>query len=334
MITINGKTYQHLFTAGRYPQGSITVPQLKAIADAYNTDFHSAPVWRGHINPDDTFAGEFEPRAFAWIQSLLIQGSKLYGEFADISDELKDFISRKLFKFVSVELAYYLVNGKKTLYLHAVALTNRPAVDSMEPLNLPEDFNKSADGSEHKFNKDCQTKIFFNINFIQMNENLLSIASGLGIDTSNIQDDKALTDAIIAKIKEVQGSSSSSEDFSKALEGKVTPLNKRIEELEAQLYTQEVDSEIAAGKFVPAQREFLISYAKSDYAGFKKLVEVTPANGLLSPDPQVKAGAAPDLKDKKFTKPDGTKYTFAEVTKDPNLMNQFTDKELEVLALK
>lgn len=166
-----------------------------------------------------------------------------------------------------------------------------------------------------------------------MNENLLSVASALGLDTSNIQDDKALADAINAKIKELL-SSSAPEDFSKILEGKVTPLNKRIEELEAQLYTQEVDSAIASGKFVPAQKEFLIGYAKSDYAGFKKLVDVTPANGLLSTDPQIKDGPSPDLKNKKFTKPDGTKYTFAEITRDPNLMKQFTDKELEVLALE
>jgi len=294
-------------------------------------------VWVGHLPPEAVAVGNFEPRAYAWISELIVQGNKLYGAFSDVTADLKEMISKKSFKFVSVEFAYYLLNEKKTQYLHAVALTNRPAVTFLESLNLPEGFNKSESG-EHKFNKNYSKIIFFNINFIQMNENLLSIASALGIDTSNIQDDKALADAINAKIKELQTADNGGGDFNRAevatLKSNIAGFTARITELEAQLYTQEVDSAIAAGKFVPAQKEFLIGYAKSDYAGFKKLVEVTPANGLLSPDPQIKAGAAPDLKDKKFTKPDGSHYTFAEVTKDPNLMNQFTVKELEVLALK
>lgn len=338
MIIIKGKTYQHLFTAGKYPQGNITPDNLKAIASAYNTNFHSAPVWIGHLPPEASHVGCYEPVAYAWIDSVFVQGNKLYGSFSDVSPELKGFIESARFKFVSVELGYYNLNNKKTLYLHAVALTNRPAVDSMEPLSLPDDFTKSPDGSQHSFNKDCQSKLFYNIKFIQMNENLLAIAKSLGLDTANIADDEALTEAINSKIAELQndeaGEPDSGMDASKQNKKDET-LEVKIASLENMLFAKLVDDGIAAGKVLPNQRESLIAFAKQNYDACKKLIDDAPVNPLLSKSRQIQdvpAGQKKiNLKDAKFSK-DGKELTYDEVISDVKLFSKFTDDEL--LALK
>ena len=335
MIIIKGKTYQHLFTAGKYPQGSISIKDLNSLASAYNVNFHSAPVWIGHLPPDATHVGGFEPIAYAWIDSLIINGNKLYGSFSDVSPELKYLIESGKFKFVSVELGYYNIAGKNNLYLHAVALTNRPAVDSMEPLNLPDDFTKSQNGSQHNFNKDCQNKLFYNIKFITMNENLLAVAAALGIDTSNIADDKALTEAINAAISKLQ-SNESSEHNAEMMETKQNKnLCEKISSLENMLFAKLVDDGIAAGKVLPNQRESLIAFAKQNYDACKKLIDDAPVNPLLSKSRQIQdvpAGQKKiNLKDAKFSK-DGKELTYDEVISDVKLFSKFTDDEL--LALK
>ena len=336
MIIVNGKTYQHLFTAGKYPQGSISLKDLKSIVNGYDIDFHQAPVWIGHLPSDATHVGKFEPKAYAWIDSLIIQGNKLYGSFSDVSAPLIDFISDKSFKYVSVEFAYYMVNNKKTLYLHAVALTNRPAVDNMEPLNLPDDFAKSDNGSEHKFNKNCQNKFFFNINFTQMNENLLSIADSLGIDTSDITDDSALLDAINAKIKEILSAPAQGVQANKKTSPpQDTELQNKVSVLEDMLFAKLVDDGIAAGKVLPNQRESLIAFAKQNYSACKKLIDDAPVNPLFQKSPVVKDVPNQikkiDFKDPKFSL-NGKELTYDEVCKDYKLFSRFTDDEL--LALK
>lgn len=338
MIIIKGKTYQHLFTAGKYPQGSISIKDLNSLASAYNVNFHSAPVWIGHLPPDATHVGGFEPIAYAWIDSLIINGNKLYGSFSDVSPELKYLIESGKFKFVSVELGYYNIAGKNNLYLHAVALTNRPAVDSMEPLNLPDDFTKSQNSSQHNFNKDCQSKLFYNIKFIHMNENLLAIAKSLGLDTANISDDAALTEAINAKIAELKNDEAGEPDAgmeaSKHAKKNET-LETKIASLENMLFAKLVDDGISAGKVLPNQRESLIAFAKQNYDACKKLIDDAPVNPLLSQSKQIQDVPAVqkkiDLKDAKFSK-DGKELTYDEVISDVKLFSKFTDDEL--LALK
>ena len=350
VLTLQGKTYYHIFTAGVYPQATITTKMLQQVVSAYDKKFHDAPVWIGHLKPEETHVGNAEPPALAWIDSLFLQGDKLYASFYDMSEKFLELISKKIFKYVSAEFVFYIINATKTLYLHALALTNRPAVDGMEPLSIPNSF--SSEHTSHVFNVGISEKINFNqtINFLNqtsntMNQSLIDIAKALGINTDDpaLNSDDALSAAIQDKIKSMQ------EEFAKKPAPGSTPaatqntsskdvveLQSKIDALQDMLFSKLIDDGIEAGKVLPAQRDSLISYAKQDYTACKALIDAMPVNITFTGERQIKNLPADlikkiNLSDPKFTK-DGKKLTYNEVIKDVDLLSRFNDDEL--IALK
>lgn len=353
MLDYLGKKYFHVFTAGKFPQGEVTVPMLHQVAASYNTGFHEAPLWVGHLKPEETKVGDDEPKALGWIDSAIVIDDKLYVSFSHLSDQAKWLIESQTFKYVSCEFGFYVINGVKTLYLFALALTNRPAVNNLEPLNLSQQYtdhviNKNYMGARLTFE---QINTSFNLNKNTMNQILLDIAKAMGIDVAKYTTDAALADAIklthsdnAAKLtaftSEMQTLKTEVDSLKKsaappagagAPPAQDDPASKRIESLEAMLFTNTIDDAIKAGKVLPAQRDSMIALAKMNFAECKKLIDATPVNSVYA-EKSVKPAesVSVDLTNPKFTM-DGKRLTYSEVVGKPELLGKFTDAELEAL---
>ena len=119
------KKFFHVFTAGQYPQGTVTVEDLQQVADGYDPSVYEAPVWIGHPGSDVPE----EPKAYGWVESLMVSGDKLYASFSHLDDDLIGMVNSKKYRRCSVELGKLNYEPlKDKLYLIAIALTNRPAV--------------------------------------------------------------------------------------------------------------------------------------------------------------------------------------------------------------
>jgi phage I-like protein len=362
-MVINNKKYYHIFTAGKYPQAQkeFTVEMLWRIAQIYNkVTVHEAPFWIGHIHPADRFRADDEQRAIAWVDTVIVIENKLFVSLSYASDQFKYLIENKDYKYVSAEFDYYTVDGKEELYLHACALTNRPAVQGMEALSLPQQFNFES----HNYKPGKGTPIYFELqndlqNQInnQMNEFLKSIAKSLGLDLSKFTTDSSLSEAIIKtqsdkfseigtlkdavdtlneKFNKLPGAAAVATGTETIVSPDVQKLIDRINDMEARSFEQAVDNAISAKKFTAAQRESLIILAKKDITAFNKFVDATPVNSVFDGKrvDDKTLGKDIDLTNPKFNKADGTPYSYEEIRKNPDLENTFTEDELMALRAK
>lgn len=121
--------YYEIFRAGNYPQRNVTVEDIKAIAENYDPEFCEAPVSIFHWGNDF---------AYGWIKDLKVEGEKLMASFKDVTDELKEYVAKKMLKRHSIEL--YEDLGEKGLYLKGLAMLGKdtPAVKGMQPLQFKE----------------------------------------------------------------------------------------------------------------------------------------------------------------------------------------------------
>lgn len=121
--------YYEIFRAGNYPQRNVTVEDIKAIAENYDPEFCEAPVSIFHWGNDF---------AYGWIKDLKVEGEKLMASFKDVTDELKEYVAKKMLKRHSIEL--YEDLGDKGLYLKGLAMLGKdtPAVKGMQPLQFRE----------------------------------------------------------------------------------------------------------------------------------------------------------------------------------------------------
>ena len=101
-----------VLVAGKYPQGDLTIADLKEIAGNYSPTYHEAPLTADHKR---------EGSALGWVESVSVQGRCLFVIFSKISDEVKSLQKNKKYKQISVEIANYDGVG---LYLRAVSLIN------------------------------------------------------------------------------------------------------------------------------------------------------------------------------------------------------------------
>lgn len=357
MINARGKKYFHCFTAGDYPQGSLAVTDLIEIVNNYDRAFRMAPVWVGHINLADRTLSDKEPRALAWIDDLLLVGDKLYCSFWKISNELLYIVESGQFLFWSAEFVYYLINDEKKLYFFALGLTNRPGVLNLEPLNYDElldsDSASKLDSNQFTFkNKYIGDKLQFNYKFQDenlffinqsngsiMNKHLVLIASGIGIDSAQFTDEAALVSAINLKFTDITSKVTTLSDELAVLKKKpaeesdeVRQYTAKLAELNKQLAESLGQFAVDSKKITPEQKDSIVQFAMANYDSAKQYVDKMPVNpvfdGKTITDDKSKHS---DVDDKKLYKKDGSRYTYAEVLKDPALQKQFTAQELEVL---
>lgn len=333
-MNYNGKKYYHVFTAGNYSQANVTEDMLQQIAKNYDPkNFHEAPVWLGH--PDDiNHAGNTEPEALAWIDSVIVIGDKLYVSFAYVSDRMKDLIDKQAFKRVSVEIVKYKTDdGTDLLYLYAVGLTNRPAVKGLEPIT----FSGSTD---HKFRNDPVQKFLYHEKFInhnsnQMNQYLIKVAELFGLSLANFTTESSLQEAITLKFNEMKTKPADPVvPPAPAVSAEVADLQKKLDTMETERVAELVDKAISEFKILPAQKDEFTALGKANY----QILKSTVANMTVHKDLASKVvnpmsgGTIVDITAAKFKTSDGKALTYKEFLKlDAKTQANFTAEEVAEL---
>lgn len=316
-----------MFTAGNYPQASISEEMLQEIARNYNPkNFHEAPVWLGH--PDDSQNGNSEPEALAWIDSVIAVGNKLYVSFSHVSDKMKELVNNQMFKRVSVEIVQYKSDdGKKFPYLFAVGLTNRPAVKGLPPIQF----------AGKKYNSQYESQYLFNESFQNnptntMNPFLIGIAKALHVDVSKYVADESLNAAIVQKLSELQKPApEKTPDTDNGSRSEIENLKAQIQQFETERIASLIDGAIKAFKILPANRDQYVKLAKADFALASSTIEGLPVHADLA-DKQVNTSKAVNMADPKFKTDSGDKLTYEDYLKLPaEKQSRFTDEEVTAL---
>lgn len=118
-----------VFKAGTYPQGKFGKTEVQELAKNYDPKFCEAPITLDH---------EQKGPAYGWVDSLKEEDGVLKASFKDLSDDLKDFVTKGKYKKISVEI-YRELEGKKP-YLKAVSFLGAsiPQVKGMQPVEFKE----------------------------------------------------------------------------------------------------------------------------------------------------------------------------------------------------
>lgn len=367
-MILNGIKYYHVFTAGNYPQGNFTADQVADIAFYYDPRFREAPVWRGHNKDKSQTLGSEEPEALGWINPVIAIDGKLYVAFSHISEELFELVQSKRFKYSSVEFYLYVLStGKKIWYIGALGLTNRPAVDGIEPLTFQDKTNftlstgfyeqkKFTYAETEKFDKaNIEQKIVFtfqlNNSINQKNQNMnltdntKKILASVGLDpvkyvteegaqeaiTKHFSDTSASVTSLQAKVTELE--KKPAQASSSDADPKFTDLQNRLNDIEGKRAEDLVNRGITDKKILPADKASFVELAKKDYALAEKTIAAMTVQPSLAGQTVNTTGTAPavNLTDPKFSKADGTAYAYEEVIKDAGLQAKFTAEELAEL---
>ena len=105
----------------------ITDTDLAALQAGYNPAYQEAPLVFGH--PKDNGP------AFGWVHALKKEGSKLFANFAQIPETVRDLVAQGRYRYVSMAIS----PDKKRL-LHVGLLGGQaPAIDGLGPVCLSAD---------------------------------------------------------------------------------------------------------------------------------------------------------------------------------------------------
>ncbi len=306
-----------VFIAGKYPQGEITESDIKEIAANYSPSYHEAPLTLDHKR---------EGSALGWIDSVIAKGKELWVSFSKVSDEAKQLTTEGKYKRPSIEIANYEGIGK---YLRAVSLVNFPQVKGLPEMQFQttdkeaviyfsEDcFIDFAGGSRNK-NSKLKNK---NVSEIQ-NEFIAKFAESLGIEAGTDIDIEKLAGFAEAKINSLQSEVFTLSDAVKRYEEEIEKFSeKRAENL--------INDAVASGKILPSQKDFLMTFAGSDFEACKSYIDMLPANPLFEKN-KINNGFL-NLKDPKYFNERGTRITYAQILRNPKLIekNKFSEAELE-----
>lgn len=307
----NDSNYFHVFTAGEYPQRTVTSGDLAQIAASYDPAVYEAPVWIGH--PGSTTPEE--PKAYGWVESLIAEGDKLYASFSHLDDDLIGMVKDKKYRRCSVEfgkLNYKPLKDK--LYLVAIALTNRPAVAGLAPLEF------SAPERNYKPEM-ISGKILYTLQNSQRKRNfkkskeknkmekLFAFANRIGVNLSGDTDENKLAEL---------------------LEKEYT----RLSEENAQFRKEAIDSlfkfAISEGKVTPAEQESLKELAESNFSACRDYIDKIPSRQLFSR--KITSTGFTGHDNKKMIKDDGTKLTYSDIIKNPGKYSRLlSDEEINAL---
>jgi hypothetical protein len=148
-----------IFKAGKYPQGDFPKERVKKMVDAYNPDAGEAPVVIGHFSFG---AGADTEDAQGWVKSLRMDGSgKVYAEFSDLSDTVKEKVATGKLRYMSVEIYEYDKDAPdQPPYLAAVALLGRHMPQVPGTKILPALFALGSGGFAQSVNEEQRTSTF------------------------------------------------------------------------------------------------------------------------------------------------------------------------------
>ena len=104
---------------------------------------------------------------------------------------------------------------------------------------------------------------------------------------------------------------------------------EEIEKLSEKRAENLIGDAVSSGKILPAQKDFLLTFAQNDYEACKSYIEMLPANPLFEKN-KVQNGSL-NLKDPKYFNERGARITYAQILRNPKLIekNNFSEAELE-----
>jgi len=304
-----------VFIAGKYPQGEITEAHLQEIAKNYSTTYHEAPLTLDHKR---------EGGSYGWIDKVVAKGKELWVSFSKISEEAVNFTKEGKYKRPSIEIAEYSGVGK---YLRAVSLVNFPEVKGLPEMQFQTDDKEAviyfSEDCFLSFTKTVETKNS-KIKKTKMSETVVKFAESLGLE-GKAGDEKfteQLAELASAKITSLQDEVSTLGNAMQRYEEEIERLSeKRAENL--------ISDAVASGKILPAQKDFLVTFAENDFDACKSYVDSLPSNPLFAKS-RIPNGAL-NLKDPKYFNDRGVRITYSQILRNPKLIekNKFTEEELE-----
>lgn len=315
-----------VFIAGKYPQGEITESDLKEIASNYSPSYHEAPLTLDHKR---------EGSALGWIESVIAKGKELWVSFSKVSDEAKGLTSEGKYKRPSIEIANYDGVGK---YLRAVSLVNFPQVKGLPEMQFQtsdkeaviyfsEDCflsfsNEKKNERKNRSSKNSKLKNK-NVNETQ-NEQIVKFAESLGMsfEAGGEIDIEKISELAEAKINSMQSEIFTLSDAVKRYEEEIEKISEgRAEKL--------ISDAVSSGKILPAQKDFLMTFAENDFEACKSYIDMLPANPLFEKN-KISNGSL-NLKDPKYFNERGARITYAQILRNPKLIekNKFSEGEIE-----
>ena len=304
-----------VFIAGKYPQGEITESDIQEIARNYSPSYHEAPLTLDHKR---------EGSSLGWIESVIAKGKELWVSFSKVSEEAKQLTNEGKYKRPSIEIANYDGVGK---YLRAVSLVNFPQVKGLPEMQ----FQTTDKEAVIYFSEDCfidlagGKKRVIKVNNSKsknknVNEKAVKFAESLGLDAE--ADIEKISEFAEAKITSLQSEIFSLSDAVKRYEEEIESLTgKRAENL--------IDDAVSSGKILPAQKDFLLTFAENDFEACKSYIDMLPSNPLFERN-KITNGSL-NLKDPKYFNDRGARITYAQILRNPKLIekNNFSESELE-----
>lgn len=305
-----------VFIAGKYPQGEISENDLKEIARNYSPAYHEAPLTLDH---------KIEGSALGWIDKVIAKGKELWVSFSKVSDEARELTKEGRYKRPSIEIADYEGVGK---YLRAVSLVNFPQVKGLPEMQFQTKDKEAViyfsedcflnfeenDNKEKNLKKNSKQKIK------TLSETVLKFAESLGLDAE--ADIEKIVVSAGEKISSLESDVITLSDAVKRYEEEIEKISeKRAENL--------INTAVASGKILPAQKDFLLTFAENDFDACKSYLEMLPSNPLFEKN-KISTGSL-NLKDPKYFNERGTRITYAQILRNPKLIekNKFSEAELE-----
>lgn len=135
-----------IFAVGKWNGHVFTVKDLEGIVDAFDTlsDVHEVPLKFGHNDKQPMTDGKM---ALGWVDSIWVEGKKLFGKFVDMPEVVLSAIEKRRYKKVSVELdvnvSYKGHKFKNVLSGVALLGADLPAVNVLKDLTAYMSSNRS-----------------------------------------------------------------------------------------------------------------------------------------------------------------------------------------------
>ena len=308
---MNDTKWFKVFRAGNYPQGNVSIADVKEMASSYNREYHEAPLTTLH---DDSSP------AYAVVDQVKEVNGVLFVTFADILPTAYDI--NKQYKKPSIEITLY--DDKK--YLRAVTLTNFPQVKGMDRIQFAEQHPNVY------FSEDYTINLFKG--HAMITDLVKKFAENLSINVSNYQCDGdilAEAERIVTEIKSKFGDATGQVqqltlNLSKYTEAGITiekfnEMKTLVDTYKTERIESLISFALTTKNILPNQKDHLKTLAETNFDTAKAFVE-----GL--PD---KPGAP---KIHRFTGGELSTITYEDILKEPTLAKQFTEQQLLDLRKK
>lgn len=204
---------------------------LEDIAKYYDKDKSEAPLVLGHPQTNDP--------AFGWVKALKCENSKLYAQFALLTDKVKEIVAKGYYKHVSMSLAK---DRKRLLHVGLLGAA-APAIDGLGTVSFNNEENITINFSAEMQDTNNNDGGSMSLEALQQENKELKEK------LNNLQ---AKYDKLKGEKSEIEKGKSKVEDEKKSVTAEFTAFkneiltNKRKERIEAL---------VTAGKLKPAEAE-------------------------------------------------------------------------------